>query len=82
MKKVLTNDRKSYLHLILELLSERLHIKRYRIVLGKFVKVAHTKNLIAVIAQYEEDLEVSIVKPHAYMHKYINSIERVLESVI
>ena len=81
MKEVSSNDRKTYLYLVLELPPKRLHIKRCRIVLGKSIEVVHTADLIVVIAQHEDNLEVSVAKVHAFTCKYIDSTERVPESV-
>jgi len=80
-KEVLKNNRKTYLYLVLELLPKRLCIEGYRIVLGKFLKAEYTSDLIAVIAQYEDDLEVSTEKVHVYMCKCIDKAKRVPESV-
>ena len=49
IKEVLNNDRKIYLYSLLELAPERLHVERYRIVLGKFVKAVWSIDLKAVI---------------------------------
>ena len=49
-KEVSNNDRKSYLYLVLELPPEKLCIEGYMTVLGKFIKVACSKDLIVVIS--------------------------------
>ena len=82
MKEVSSNNRKTYLYLVLELPPKRLYIERYRIVLGKSMEVVHTADLIVVIAQYKDDLEVSVAKVHAFTCKYIDSTERVPEFMI
>ena len=82
MKEVSSNNRKTYLYLVLELPPKRLYIERYRIVLGKSMEVVHTADLIVVIAQHEDNLEVSVAKVYAFTCKYIDSTERVPESIM
>ena len=72
---------KTYLCLVLDLPSERLCIKGYRTVLGKFAKVAYTADLIAIIAQHKDNLEMSAAKAHTYMCECVSSVEGISESV-
>ena len=80
-KEVSNNDIKTYLHLVLELPPERLHIEGYRIVLGRFAQVAKSTDPTVVIAQYEDKLEVSAEKAHTCIHECIEDVDSVLELV-
>ena len=82
IKEVSNNNRKTNLYLALKLPPERLYIKGYRRVLGKFVKAVCTADPIVVIAQYKDNLETSKVKVCNSTCKCIDSIERVSESAM
>ena len=81
IKAVSSNDKKTYSYLVLELSPERLCIEGHRIVLRKFAKVVWSADLIAMIAQYEENLEVSDRNACAYSHKCISGENDMPESV-
>ena len=79
IKVVLSNNKKTYLYLVLELPPKRLYIEGYRIVLKKFVKAVRFTDPIAVIVQYEDSLEVSDRKVYTYLYRYISEEDEVLE---
>ena len=82
VKEVSNNNRKIYLHLVLELAPKRLHIEGCRIVLGKFVKAAWFADLVVVIAQCEDNLEVSIEKVYMHVYEHVAGEDSIPESVI
>ena len=78
MKELATNTKRTYLHLVLDLLLELKCIEGYRNVLGKFIKSVRIAGPTVLVVQREYKMELSNGKVHLHIKKCIDKSKKVL----